>query len=158
MWIRMWEVSSLKNIIFQQITKMVYKYLLPTLVIAHTSHLGIFGLSETWKIWHWRVLVVMWEPRVIIALVRYLSRSDFYPVNSRTPDMSRFQKMVEWDLTPLAHQVSDGSFPWHDNLSKHERLALRNLEEDKSIVVCNSDKGGLIVVINLDFYLNETAR
>lgn len=93
-----------------------------------------------------------------IGPVSLKARSDFYPVNFRTPDISRFKKMVEQDLTTLAHEVSEGALPWPDNLSEEERLALRNLEEDKSIVICNSDKGGLIVVMNVDSYLNETAR
>lgn len=47
---------------------------------------------------------------------------------------------------------------WHDNLASNERSALKDLMEDKTIVSCNSDKGGLIVVMNEELYRNEAVR
>lgn len=44
---------------------------------------------------------------------------------------------------------------WHDNLTSNERSAIKDLMEDKTILICNSDKGGLIVVMNEEVYRNE---
>lgn len=45
-----------------------------------------------------------------------------------------------------------------DNLSKSERLALNGLEEDKSIIIWNSEKGGMIVIMNVESYLVESVK
>lgn len=43
-----------------------------------------------------------------VKSVQFSSTSDFYPVNSCTPDMAIFQKAIEQYLTALEHQAMGG--------------------------------------------------
>lgn len=40
--------------------------------------------------------------------VLFNTKSDFYPINSHTPEMTKFQRSVKRDLTVLAHQAMGG--------------------------------------------------
>lgn len=66
--------------------------------------------------------------------------------------MDLFQKLVERDLTNLAHKSPAN--PMFNNLTGPEKVSLRNLSEDDSIVIRNADKGGSVVV--LDSGVNRT--
>ncbi|XP_056410173.1 uncharacterized protein LOC130340502 [Hyla sarda] len=79
----------------------------------------------------------------------------FYPVASRSEALDRFQELVERDLVKLNEQVSRNNA--YDNLNKNERIALKELSENKSIVIRNADKGGNIIVLDSGLYkqLNE---
>lgn len=81
-------------------------------------------------------------------------QSDFYPIQSRTSGMNRFQKCVERDLVQLA-TASHTSMTHIDNLTSQDRSALRNLHSDSSIVIWNLDKGGLVVVMDASTYRDE---
>lgn len=83
------------------------------------------------------------------------SLTDFYPVNSRCPEMDKCQTLVESDLISLAVRLHDSSHIQHDNLTQKERAALRELERDTSITIRNSNKGGLMVVMNTEMYRLE---
>lgn len=72
--------------------------------------------------------------------------------------MIKLQRAVEWDLTALASQAMGGDTEWCDNLTKEEKKSLEKLEEDDTIVIRNSDKGGLIVVMDTDTYIGEATR
>lgn len=80
-------------------------------------------------------------------------RSDFYPVASRGKDLYLFQKLVDGDLTRLAHNCHKR--PIKDNLTQNERLALKTLTADTSIAIRNADKGGIVVVLDTETYTQE---
>lgn len=87
--------------------------------------------------------------------MKYKTRKDFYPINFHTPEMNQFQKSVERKLTTLAQSSLSGQTDWHDDLTRGERSSLKDLEEDQSIVIRNSDKGGLVVVMKVGEYRAE---
>lgn len=62
---------------------------------------------------------------------------------------------MEQDLTALTDRTMEGSTQWRDNLTREERMSLKKLEEDESIVIRFSDKGGLIVVMDVDPHREE---
>lgn len=49
----------------------------------------------------------------------------------------------------LAQQAMGSVTEWKDYMTRDERMSLKNLEGN-TIVIRNSDKGGLIVVMNVD--------
>lgn len=62
--------------------------------------------------------------------------------------------MVEGDLTLLARSCHKR--PVTHNLTRAERLALKTLAADKSIVIRNADKGGTVVVLDSEAYKSFT--
>ena len=44
------------------------------------------------------------------------------------------------------------------NLSKAEQKAMEELEKRKDIIITNADKGGAVVIINVEKYINEANR
>lgn len=72
---------------------------------------------------------------------------------SRGKDLDLFQKMVQGHLTRLARSCHKR--PVADNLTSDERLALKRLTADDSIVIRHADKGGIVVVLDSETYNQE---
>ncbi|KAM9296679.1 breast cancer type 1 susceptibility protein [Gastrophryne carolinensis] len=84
------------------------------------------------------------------------SNSRFYPIQSHSEAINRFQIVVEQQLIDLSKK-SD-LHRSHHNLTRKEQLALRSLEENPALVIRNADKGGSIVVLDRDTYISEAER
>lgn len=82
-------------------------------------------------------------------------RSDFYLINSRDSEMDPFQKLVERDLVSLVKTISHKSI---SNLNSKEKVSLKELQNDPSIIIKNADKGGAVVVMQASAYKEEALR
>lgn len=74
----------------------------------------------------------------------------FYPIQSRTNSLDKFQECVMCDLIDLHHKIDSSHVS--DNLNKRKRIALKELENNKDIVVRLADKRGNIVVLDAGLY------
>ncbi|XP_044148864.1 protein YAE1 homolog isoform X1 [Bufo gargarizans] len=84
------------------------------------------------------------------------SNRDFYPVQSRSPVLDRFQELVERDLVTLNDKVSSQDIAQKcDNLSYKENRALKELMLLKDIVIKQADKGGAVVVLDSYIYKKQ---
>lgn len=70
--------------------------------------------------------------------------------------MNLFQKLVEGELTHLACIKTQGRVP--DNPTPEERRSLKSLNDDKSIVIRNTDKRGSVAFLDSVTYENEALR
>lgn len=98
-----------------------------------------------------------YEVNESIQRVNIKCKSDFYPVITRTKRMDRFQKCVERDLIHLTTttHITGARF---DNPTMDDKSTLRDLQDDVSIVIRNSDKGGMVVVMDASVYHDEAIR
>lgn len=87
--------------------------------------------------------------------VSFKIRSEFYPIQSRGKDMDLYQKLAERDLSSLAKYSLNNRA---ENLSIEEKKSLDDLHTDPSIVVKNTDKGGMVVVLDAIAYKTEALR
>ena len=78
------------------------------------------------------------------SIVRNKSNKNFKPQN---PELTNIINEIE-SLNPIFHEKSD-------NLTKQERLALKELKDNPSIVIKKADKGGNLVIMDVDFYRNK---
>lgn len=76
----------------------------------------------------------------------------FYPINSRPNVLDIYHELVERDLVELHNKVKSNSDIGNDNLTRKERLAVKNLVENGNLVVKNADKGGAIIVLDAELY------
>lgn len=76
----------------------------------------------------------------------------FYPIQSRTDSLDRFQDHVARDLAEL--QLKTPKKFNRDNLSKSERTALVELKNNHEIVIRPADKGGNIIILDAELYKN----
>ena len=67
--------------------------------------------------------------------------------------METYLRLVERDLKNINGR--DRNFP---NLNKGERRALKNLGQDKSVIIKAADKGSAVVVWDRDDYLLEAEK
>ncbi|KAJ8041279.1 hypothetical protein HOLleu_12053 [Holothuria leucospilota] len=82
-----------------------------------------------------------------------------------TPNVNRnryidcfFTDSVEQHLRDFLNEVNHLSGSKIDNLSSQERQALRELRSKENIVIKPADKGGAIVLQNLEDYISEAHR
>ncbi|KAM8960869.1 uncharacterized protein C5orf34 homolog [Pelodytes ibericus] len=78
--------------------------------------------------------------------------SKFNPVCSRGMHLEVFKNIVERDIWDMDTKCG------HDNLTRFERIALRDLQQSSDIVIRSADKGGGVVIQNTKVYLNEANR
>uniref|UniRef100_A0A803K2I9 Reverse transcriptase domain-containing protein n=1 Tax=Xenopus tropicalis TaxID=8364 RepID=A0A803K2I9_XENTR len=82
--------------------------------------------------------------------------SDFYPLHCRGSVVDRFQELIEKELLSLKMETRSQFTGF--NLTSQEKAALKQLQDDKSIVIKNADKGGMVVVLDSETYKNEAMR
>ncbi|XP_053545365.1 uncharacterized protein LOC128636363 [Bombina bombina] len=85
---------------------------------------------------------------------RMKSRSNFYPIQARGKGLEVFHNRVVEDLTALSKQKGTS----HSNLTRKERKAINSLQNNDSIVIRQSDKGGSVVVLDKSTYTCEALR
>ncbi|XP_053571929.1 deoxynucleoside triphosphate triphosphohydrolase SAMHD1 [Bombina bombina] len=89
----------------------------------------------------------------------FKDKSHFYPVNARDHIIDLFQRTIEKELTDLHKTLQSTTISKaRDNLSRHERKALKDLQDNPNIVITKADKGGAIVVLNTTDYLDEVHK
>ena len=61
---------------------------------------------------------------------------------------------------PVNHDINDAENKsiLHDNLTKQERIALKNLQERSDIIITKADKGGAVVIWDVKDYIREADR
>lgn len=79
--------------------------------------------------------------------------SKFVP-NVTDPLITAFEKVIMTDLKTLE---SSRTTIWK-NLPWQERKALRNLAKDLNIIIKEADKGGGVVILDRDVYIQEVNR
>lgn len=84
--------------------------------------------------------------------------SDFDLIQSHSPDIDKFQRLVERGLFDLATHMLFQSQIKEDNLSITERSALKALMESETIMIQNADKGGSVVVLDTTTYREKALR
>ncbi|XP_053556210.1 probable ATP-dependent RNA helicase DDX60 [Bombina bombina] len=85
---------------------------------------------------------------------KFKEKSKFYPIQNRGSVIETFYNRVEKDLLQLKANQPPSKF----NLSLAEKSALASLKEDNSLVIKNSDKGGMVVVMDRQQYIDEGHR
>ncbi|KAJ1114822.1 hypothetical protein NDU88_003053, partial [Pleurodeles waltl] len=85
-------------------------------------------------------------------------KSIFTPVLASDNTIDTFQRLVVEDLNKLEKKIDEGKSHISFNISKNERLALKNLSDNRDIVIKEADKGGNIVILNRLDYINEINR
>ena len=78
------------------------------------------------------------------SLVYNKSRRNFTPDN---PELKTIIENIE--------NIQPTSFEKPDNLSKHERVALKDLKDQSDIIIKTADKGSNLVIMDTDFYRNK---
>lgn len=68
--------------------------------------------------------------------------------------ISAFERLVVRDAASIEGRPRP---PWQ-NLRFEERQALESLASDTNIIICEADKGGAIVVMDREVYINEALR
>ena len=84
-----------------------------------------------------------------ISLVR--NRSNFNPPPGRNLNIETYISTTKtiWANIPKEYQRVK------HNITLDQRKALKSLSEDKSIIIKEADKGGGIVLMNVEFYKNK---
>ncbi|XP_053571736.1 uncharacterized protein LOC128661511 [Bombina bombina] len=88
-----------------------------------------------------------------IGFSDFKKKSEYMPALSSIPLIHNFVKLVERDIDLLSTNE-----PLPDNLTKKQRTALKALQNDITITIKPSDKGGNIVVLNTKDYVEECQR
>ncbi|XP_041424610.1 uncharacterized protein LOC121395346 isoform X1 [Xenopus laevis] len=86
--------------------------------------------------------------------------SSFYPIQHRGQYIELFQKLVEQDLEKLSYKTNyvQKKYKANSNISQGEKKALKELSQNKEIIIKNSDKGGSVVVLDRLQYFAECSR
>ena len=74
------------------------------------------------------------------------NKSDFVPPKHRNAALEKFISNME--NTPTKSRNPS----YKENISKHQRAAIKRLSEDNSIVLKEADKGGSVVIMDKDHY------
>lgn len=83
----------------------------------------------------------------------FKKKSTFVP-NIVDPSITVFEKMVINDLK----RMESVRYKIKHNISRGETSCLKELAEDRSITIKPADKGGGIVVLDIDTYMTEASR
>ena len=67
-------------------------------------------------------------------------------VNTAIPKLSNISNILE-QIQPIINHVND-------NLTKQERKALKELQEDQDLVIRKANKGNTLVLMDEDYYCN----
>ena len=81
--------------------------------------------------------------------------STFTPTEAELadPNLEAFCRSVKLDLAKFQPRI-----PKTDNLTREERVSLKELQTNKEIVITKSDKGSVIVIQNTTDYIAEAQR
>lgn len=77
---------------------------------------------------------------------------DFYPFQSRPPTLDLLQDRVKNDLIGL-HRDSEDKTYGSINITKREKMALKELKNNKNLIIRAADKGGAVVIMNAQKYI-----
>lgn len=88
------------------------------------------------------------------STTKFKPKSTFFPL-STNPSLLAFTKKVDYDVQRLF--ATPNPTP-RKNLTIPEQQALRDLQQNKEIVIKKADKGGATVVWHYDKYLREAQR
>lgn len=83
-------------------------------------------------------------------------KSIFYPTRSKGPYIEAFYRVVFSDLQKMCEQATNKRSS--HNLSRGERLALKNFTQNPDLIIKPADKGGGIVLQNKIDYTAEALR
>uniref|UniRef100_A0A673WHK7 Reverse transcriptase domain-containing protein n=1 Tax=Salmo trutta TaxID=8032 RepID=A0A673WHK7_SALTR len=86
----------------------------------------------------------------------FRAKSSFVPPPKRNASIETFCRIVENDVTDLLKDKQKHKS--YDNLSRDERMALKDLMSDPSIIIKKCDKGGRICIQKKCDYVNEYRR
>ncbi|KAL7386813.1 hypothetical protein ABVT39_014020 [Epinephelus coioides] len=78
-------------------------------------------------------------------------KSTFTPLNTN-PTLLTYINKVDYEIQELFKSPTTAM---KHNLSPHERDALKELSDNKDIIIKPADKGGAVVVLDYNKYLNE---
>ena len=74
----------------------------------------------------------------------------------RNDNLDSYIHKIEKELDVLVHDLNSSKVKLHDNLSSNQRRAQYDLKRNNDIVIKPADKGGSIVIMNKDNYMQET--
>ena len=74
------------------------------------------------------------------------SKSNISVNTAAIPELSNISNILE-QIEPIINDVND-------NLTKQERKALKELQEDQDLVITKADKGNTLVLMDKDYYCN----
>ena len=73
----------------------------------------------------------------------------------RNDNLDSYIHKIENELDVLVHNLNTSKVNLHDNLSSNQRRALCDLKRNNDIVIKPADKGGSIVIMNKDNYMEK---
>lgn len=95
------------------------------------------------------------DPHISLAGDLHIHNPSFYPVNSRTPAMDRFQQLVERDLRELHNITQISKKHSKNNIVPCHQKAIKELKNMQHLIIKMSDKGGMVVVLDKhDYHLS----
>lgn len=86
---------------------------------------------------------------------KFKPKSNFFPL-STNPSLLAFTKKVDYDIQRLFATPSPPVYK--HNLTSSEQKALRELQQNKDIIIKRADKGGAVVVWEYEKYTKEAKR
>lgn len=87
------------------------------------------------------------------SITPFRGKSTFIPPKFRNSSVDTYCRLVERDIYTVLKNKAD--YKVADNLDREQRDELRNLKEDKSLVIQSADKGGAIVIMDRTQYDQE---
>ena len=75
--------------------------------------------------------------------------------HGRNNNLDSYIHKIENELDVLVHDLNTSKVKLHDNLSSNQRRALHDQKRNNDIEIKPADKGGSIVVMNKDNYIEE---
>ncbi|XP_013868522.1 uncharacterized protein LOC106520812, partial [Austrofundulus limnaeus] len=83
-------------------------------------------------------------------------KSTFHPVNNNA-SLIAFKRKTNYDIEKLiSDETQRGTY--HHNLTREERKAIKELNDNKTIIIKPADKGGAVVVWDRNEYIREAQR
>ncbi|CAH2299608.1 Hypothetical predicted protein, partial [Pelobates cultripes] len=80
-------------------------------------------------------------------------KSTFFPKGCKTKSMDAFEELVMREVERIKRIDKNRM-----NLNKEEQQALADLRENKEVVIKPADKGGGIVLMDREYYIEESLR
>ncbi|CAJ0955834.1 unnamed protein product [Ranitomeya imitator] len=94
------------------------------------------------------------ESRFSLDSLKLRVRSSFQPPHTHHP-VETYIHFVEKDVKRVLESIEQGQIHIKQNLTRDEHNALISLRNNKRLIIKPADKGGSIVVLDRDYYIQE---
>lgn len=90
------------------------------------------------------------------TMTSFRGKSTFLPPKHRNASLETFFRLVENDISRVFNKKRE--YKVHDNLTNEQRMALKELNSDPTVIIKSADKGGAVVVMSSEDYDAEIRR